>query len=178
MKKSVTLVEVMIAATILAVALIPLLRLITTLLQRSTDLQKKTVSAQLAQDLMSDILSRRWDENADATGYTPDGPPPLGEPDLRSTIGPDGESSKNSFDDIDDFNGYSDGRGTSIPIQDSSGKTLPEYRFFLRSVTVSYCDINGTATASKTNYKIITVTVQDDKGNTTQINQIVPNVQK
>ncbi|MCS7184606.1 MAG: hypothetical protein NZ870_01595 [bacterium] len=181
MKKGVTLVEVIIAATILTLALIPLLRLIITILQRSTDLQKKSIASQLAQDLMSEIVSRRWDENAHSMGYTPDGSPPQGEVDLRSiNLGPDsGETSKSFYDDVDDFNGYSDGRGTQISIVDATGRVLPEYRFFNRRVIVSYYDIRSSSEVlERTNYKIATVIVEDEAGDRTIIKEILTNVEK
>lgn len=163
LKSGYTLVEIMIAMVVLVLGLIPLVKLIGDSLIATTDLGSRSVANQLTQDLMEEIKQRKWDEDAQANGFTPGTP---------SVIGLDGGgetlADKTTLDDIDDYNNLS-----NTPPRNASNEVLSQYGKYTRSVTVQYMEFNdlggGTgefevAGAPPTDYKQITVTVRWTSG--------------
>lgn len=121
--KGYTLVEIVLAMLLMAVALPPLLQLFAEVTFRSaeTDVMPKAVS--LASELMEEIKSRKFDELAarDVTGN------------WSLILGSDGgetATNKNTFDDADDFNGWSQnfsgfsGYSASVTVRYVSGSDL------------------------------------------------------
>ena len=137
--KGLTLIEIMLAMTILVKAIIPLMKMLGDALRGAQTFGDISIATQLAQDLMEEIKSKKWDENqpddgSETTAYSAfpfvvDG----GEP---------------PYDDIDDYNGYSD-------MVDNK---------FMRSVDVFYVNVpdSGLITGSgvPTDFKQIRITVE------------------
>ncbi len=96
--KGFTLIELVITIVILGIAMAPLLVMYGNIVVKSTESQVMRVSSFLGQDLMEEILSKRYDEK-----ITYEDAPPWTE---RQDLGLDaGEHPgiKDEFDDVDDF---------------------------------------------------------------------------
>lgn len=124
-----TLVDLVIALTILAIAIPTLLTVAAQIVQRSVRSSMTLRAARAGQELMEEVLSTPFDElaNADANGNWST---TLGAD--TSTTGRDGvtnesASTRATFDDVDDFNNFSE--------------TLAgTFAGFARSVAVAYVD--------------------------------------
>lgn len=111
--------------------------------------QTRTSSLFLAEALMEEIKSKRWDEVSVVnirelcTGAS-------------AVLGAEGGESRATYDDGDDFNGID-----NTPPIDSQGTAMSNYPGYRRQATVSYvapADLD-TAVAGPTCYKRIAVTV-------------------
>ncbi len=92
--KGFTLIELVISIVILGVAMSPLLVMYGNIVVKSTESQVMRVASFLGQDLMEEILSKRYDE-IEGGGWTP-----------KIALGvddPEDPTNKNTFDDVDDF---------------------------------------------------------------------------
>jgi len=144
-----TYIEVLAAVVILGLALIPLLSQFYIGFQSNITAELVTQSIDLGADLMEEIKSRRFDENAFPA-----------EPVSANALGTDaGENStqRATFDDIDDYNGWHEN-----PPQAIDGTILTDFNSFTRSVAVDYVSLNGTNwqhSSSATYLKRIVVTV-------------------
>jgi len=96
----------------------------------------------LAQDLMTEILQKAYEE--------PDDTPTFG-PEASESTG-----SRTAFDDVDDYDGWS-----ASPPQEKDGTEIPDLTAWERSVTVEYVAANHltTVVGSDQGIKRITVTV-------------------
>ncbi|MBU1043033.1 MAG: hypothetical protein KJ915_01390 [Candidatus Omnitrophica bacterium] len=156
-------IEVLMAVMILALALIPLLSQFYIGFQGNINAELVTQATDLADDLMEEIKSRRFDENE-----FPDEPVNL------SSFGPDfGENANNraTFDDIDDYNNWS-----KHPPESLDQLVLTDFKNFTRSVSVKYVRVNNNSwviSSSPTYYKSITVRVTHPKLNDKTIETIV-----
>ncbi|MFH1238665.1 MAG: prepilin-type N-terminal cleavage/methylation domain-containing protein [bacterium] len=150
--KGLTLVEILIAIVILAVALVPLIGVFTSGVKQSGVSQKMTIAYNLGQDLMEEIRSKQFDEN-------------ILNPTVPNQLGPERReyrySTTNPYDDVDDYNGYSES-----PPTEEDGTVMTIYQGFSRSVVVEYVNINdfNVVSTSITKYKRIKVTVSWDQG--------------
>ncbi len=158
-----TLIDLIVTLTILAIAIPTLLNVAAQVTQRSVRSSTLLRANRLGQELMEEVLSVQFDElankNANGNWSTPLGAE-------TSTTGRDGAtneqtSSKATFDDVDDFNGFSE--------------TLTgAFTGYRRSVTVSYVspsDLNTPLTIPNPvpnnwtpDYKRIVVTVTPPVG--------------
>jgi MSHA pilin protein MshD len=114
--------------------------------------QRRTTAILLAEGLMEEIKSKRWDETAAGINSTCT--------DASVMMGADGET-RADYDDIDDFNGIS-----NTPPQDSQGAVMANYPGFSQQVAVSYAsaaDLDSAA-GGPTCYKRIAVTITDTSG--------------
>lgn len=100
----VTLLELLIGMTVLALALSLITAVLSPLFVRSTDPWHQVRAAELGQSIMNEILSRAFDENSSRTasllrcgeaGALPCTP--------ASELGPDAGESLLTFNDVDDF---------------------------------------------------------------------------
>ena len=89
------------------------------------------------------------------------------------TPGPEaGETGPSSYDNIDDYHGYSEAPGR---LKDMAGSLLPsEYQSFSRSVTVVYGSQNIAAFGGPMPGLTITVTVRSGDGQTWTLQRFVP----
>ncbi len=154
--KGMTLVEVMLALTVMTTGMLGTLSLFSAGLNAVLRNRAKLTAAVLAQDLLEEILTKAWQD-----------PVTPGE-----ALGPDtGESRSGAtpeavFDDMDDYNNFNESPPTTVEgdlmngTAVLSGQTLPDYGSYRRSVVVEYVDEDlSTSTVSQTDYKRITVTV-------------------
>jgi MSHA pilin protein MshD len=85
---------------------------------------------------------------------------PFGDPLGYSSFGPDNGQTRTTFDNIDDYHGYTDGAGTSAAITDLAGNALPDtYQAFTRTVTMSAVSSSPMNWNRTINGLLITVTV-------------------
>ncbi len=146
--------EVILALTVLSVALLGFFQTFDTALNSSYRVAQETIAINLCRGLMAEVVSKSFEEPGSGDLGNP--PPPLG-PDA-------GETTRNSFDDVDDYNNYTESPPCTVDgtPMNGAGGTTPNYSSFSRSVSVVYCDISGANivdVAGPTDYKHITVSV-------------------
>jgi MSHA pilin protein MshD len=154
MKGGFLLVEASLAGMMIALALVTLVPAFVLSVKANKAAEQIKVATQLSTELLEEIRLRRWDE------LTPLSPKSI--PVGSSTLGIDsGEtaSDKRTFDDIDDFNGW-----TESPPQDPMMQPLAGFTGYSRSVTVRYVDAALALSATPTSYKQLTVCTQGPKG--------------
>jgi MSHA pilin protein MshD len=149
-----TLAEILVAVVVITVALVPLITVIGQGVKRSKDPQRITVANMLAQDLMEEIICKKFDEDPTNPDTTANLRPDSGE--TRS-----GNPTTRNFDDVDDYNGY-----TETPPKEVDGTSMTEYTGFTRSVVVAYVSETNLDLVSTpiTRFKRITVTVSWEGG--------------
>jgi len=151
--KGFTLVEILISVVILAMAIVPFIGVFTSGIKGGGVAQKIVIGNNLVQDLMEEIRSKKFDEDP-------------GSPTSPGQLGPEQQESRdntppNNFDDVDDYNGYSDS-----PPEEVDGTVMAEYSEYSRSAIVEYVtedDFNIIA-SEITDFKRITVTLTWDGG--------------
>lgn len=105
-----TLVEIIIGIVVLSISLAIVSTLIAPTEEQSADNLLQIKAAELGQSYLNDITSRAFDHNSDMAGgrwrCNEAGQLPCTEP---VDLGPEaGEDTRDLFNDVDDFNGYSD----------------------------------------------------------------------
>jgi len=155
--------EIIMGVMILGFILTPLLSQFYIGFQATRTADALSQATFLAEDLMEEIKSKRFDENKFPAGSTP-----------RAQFGPDsGESAsdRRTFDDIDDFNGW-----TSSPPRAANGTILTDFTGFTCSVQVEYVTLGaGTiwqVTTSSTFYKRVSVTVTSTQSGPIQMHTL------
>jgi len=153
-RRGFTAIEALVAATILAILTAAVSGALAAGRAQSK-LARDTVSASfLAQSLMDEIMRLPFD---DPQGYT--------------TMGPDpGESTRNTFDNIDDYYGYTDGpgnvpdsQGHLRPVTDFAGNAYPDsYQSFTRTVTMTAISTSPGGWNRTINGLLITISVSRD----------------
>lgn len=143
------LLEVAVANVMLTVALACLVPVFAMGLKSYKKTEKIQAAAMLAAELLEEVRLRKWDENTPASGvYTG----------TYSTIGRDGTESatdKTQYDDVDDFNGW-----TENGVKDPLNRSVSGFTDVVRTVTVQYVDSTLAVVAGPTDYKKITACVQ------------------
>ncbi|MCG2712903.1 MAG: type II secretion system GspH family protein [Candidatus Omnitrophica bacterium] len=158
-----TYIEVLLSVTILGLVLIPLLSQFYTGFQGNVTAELVTQSIDLADEMMEEIKSRCFDENA-----FPD------EPVAPGALGVDpGETSndRTTFDDVDDYHNWQ-----KSPPQAIDGTVLTNFSEFSRGVNVEYVTVSGAdwiSFATTTYYKRITVIVSHPKISDRRLETIV-----
>lgn len=139
-KKGLSLIEIVIVIIVLGIALVPLLMTYANVANTGMQREAITIATSLAQTLMEEIESKRYDENT--------------APPWSATLGSEtGETGRATYNDVDDFNGYSEN-----PIPNFGGYSL--------SVSVSYVqpgDLETPVVGTTTDFKRIMVTVSHSK---------------
>lgn len=150
-----TLIEIIIGIVVFAIALTIITPLISPAEENSADQIHQIKAAELAQSLMNDIMNHSYDENSDRAGGVVrcnDEPYSCTDVDDLGVDAGEDENDRNTFDDVDDFNGFTlktDAIGSNLSSQ---------YNNFEVNVLVSY---NGRAMnlpPSRAKQIIITVT--------------------
>ncbi|MFQ5456225.1 MAG: prepilin-type N-terminal cleavage/methylation domain-containing protein [Nitrospirota bacterium] len=142
--KGFTLIELIMIIVVLSIAIPPLLLYFIQGVRDSSDAQLLTQSIFLAQDIIEEAKSKKWDENS---------PVPPGN--YSTSLGSDGET-RITYDDMDDYNNLN-----ITPPQDSQGNPISGFNNFTQAATVCYVantDLN-TCIGGQSNYKKISVTV-------------------
>jgi MSHA pilin protein MshD len=163
-RRGFVLIEVTIAYVLLAVALTALVPVFIVSVRAGTRTEQLQTATYLAAELLEEVKLRKWDEVSTSPGAHVDAP---------STLGIDtGETAtdKTTFDDLDDFNGYSEPAAT-----DPLNRALTDFKDFSRSVTVSYVDSDLNASVATTNYKQITACAKTAKTANSCLTTLVTN---
>lgn len=140
-KKTMTLIELVMVIAVFAVAITPILLLMSSLNQQVVQARLMNSAIVLGRDILEEILSKRYDERT-IPPYTS----------WSSHLGPDSGESRNNYDDVDDFDGLSEG-------------SVSGYPGFSRRITVCYVDPDNKdldtcrRDSQQTNYKRVDVTV-------------------
>lgn len=153
--KGFTLIELLVVITILGIVggalALPLIQGMGSAYQA----EQRLIALLLAQSLLEEIHSKCWDET-EAT------PSPCTGKVFPSSLGPDPGETRATFDDVDDFEGW-----TASPPQDARGTPLLQYAGYTRQVSVCYVDPGDLDTCLPTgtsSYKRIQVTVTSPQG--------------
>jgi len=140
------LVEASVAYIVLSLALVSLLPLFILSIRANKYTEIVKVSTQLSVELLEEIRLRRWDESTPLRAKAiPSG----------AAIGLDADEASNdkrTFDDIDDFNGWSEGA-----VVDPVMRPIPEFAAYSRSVEVMYVDANMKSAQEITDFKQVRV---------------------
>jgi MSHA pilin protein MshD len=146
-KKGFTLIEVIMVIVILGIMLPGIMMYFIQGVKDSVDSQRRTTAIFLADALMEEIRSKRWDEVVSINAPCSN----------ASAIGTDAEA-RIGYDDIDDFNNLN-----NTPPSDSQGVAMINYAGFQQQVTVSYANPAAldTAVGGPTCYKRIEVRIID-----------------
>lgn len=157
-EQGLSLVEVMVALLIVTPILIMVIGVFFRNVQGVTESWEETWGTAAGQRLMGNVCRMRWDEQTPFGGTVV----------VPSPIGIDGAETTNpaTFDDIDDWNGFS----APDPLNNR----------YTRSVRVEFVTVNTgtgevTAVAGPTDYKRITVTVSGPGGKTIEISTLRTN---
>jgi len=143
-----SLVEALFAAIILTVVVAAVSQALLAGQMQSYDAAHRARAIELAEALMEEIVRLPYED--------PDS---------------DGELSRATFDDLDDFDGYSD-TGTLSDIAGTAYSS--EYNVFTRTVTVTSDSETIAAFGTAISGLDITVTVEDAAGSTWTLRQFVP----
>jgi MSHA pilin protein MshD len=151
-----TLVEVLIAAAILSFATLAIVQAVTAGQAQTLDALTRTRADALAEVLLEEVLSK-----------------PYTDPDGDTAFGPDpSEVSRDGFDAVDDFHGYSESAGA---LADQAGDAYPaEYQGFDRSVSVVALTNNVISLGGDHDGVQVTVTVSEPGGRSWTVERFVP----
>jgi len=147
-QKGLTLVEVVVAITVIAVASTAIMLLLATAFRSSPDPQLRIKAVELGQAYMGEIFAKRWDENTPVGGgcVQPSGASACGPPNPQAVCpgsgpcGPDGTEGRATFDDVDDYQNLTEGTacGFGTALRDASGDPRQgRYNGFCVEVTVA-----------------------------------------
>lgn len=136
-----TLIEVTMAILLIGVISVVLAGFYSVLFNVPVEIVVKNKANNLASAAIEDIKCRDWED--------PAGPGPLG------IDAGENAANKTTFDDIDDFNGY-----TESPPRYMDGTVMPGMSGFSVNAAVSYVDDNLNVSAAATDRKRVTVTVK------------------
>lgn len=138
-QQGVTLIELVIGITVLAVALTLITSVLSPLFVRSTDPWHQVRAAELGHSLMNEILARSFDQQSDRSGgflRCDEGGPPCTD---QNDFGPDGAETRLWFNDVDDFHGFG-AEGSAILSNILAAELNDAYRNYQAEVFVSYVD--------------------------------------
>ena len=158
-----TLIEILLSLAILVLAVPILASVFPWGMRQPAEARERSQAVFLAQELMEEVCTRKWDENA----------LPTGKKNSPSTLGRDGgevEDDRSTFDDIDDFDGFDED-----PMHDAVGTTLDAFPGFWSEVQVNYVGSDKAAldldtflgSGAGTDFKRIDVTVGWSDGEVT-----------
>ena len=156
-----TLIEIIIGIVALSISLSIITTLIVPAEQQSADQIHQIKAAELGQGMLDEILGRAFDENSDHAGsvWRCDETTPIVRPSCSTVVnfGPDiGENSRDLYDDVDDYNGFTSKVNSTNQNLDSG------YDSFQISVAVVY---DGTSLGlANTLAKRVTVTITTPLG--------------
>jgi MSHA pilin protein MshD len=152
-----TLVELVIAISLIAITAVTLLQMTSRALsQQSDSMQDARISA-LGEAYAAQILARRFDENAGPGGVPACSPATT----ACSTSFDDGEP-RDGYDDVDDF----DGLDESPPL-DADGNALAGYAGYRVQVSVDYADaamVTALGLDDASDLKVVDITLTPPSG--------------
>ena len=135
--RGITLIEMVISISILAIALTGVTVMLGGSLSNSSDTLLEVRAVALGQAYLDEIIGKRFDENTRDSGIPPcrnnAGSPRA----CSSTLGPEAGESRASFDDVDDYNGLDEGLGASnATLRDALGNVRTGFDNFRVTVAV------------------------------------------
>ncbi len=159
------MVEMVVTIVILAIALVGVANMVGLGTSNSANALVEARAIALGYAYLDEIVGRRFDERSAASGLDPCfGLNPV-DPDRCTAIaslGTDGggESSRDRYDDVDDYDQLEEGDGVpGSPIVDADGVEREGYENFNVTVGVRYAGDDVVLGGDKTDAKLITVTV-------------------
>ena len=163
-KRGFTLIELILFIVIFTLGVMGIMVLYFNVLGKTSNPIIRERGIQVAQAVMDEILSKKWDENTPNGGCKDSDYTTVCSPN-NSSIGPDpGENSINDYDDVDDY--------VDSGSKYKKSKTWKSEDFgltpgFSVKITVSYADVDSSGkitenTTTKTFYKLITVEVSSN----------------
>lgn len=149
MSRGFILVEVTVAYLVLTLALLALLPVFIMAIRAGKSTEHVQVATYLSQELLEEVRLRKWDQNKPASGDYITNP--------STSLGLDGLESaadKKTFNDIDDFSGWSE-----AAVTDPLNNPLPAFSAYSRTVAVSYVNSSLVvlSTPTTSDYKQVTV---------------------
>jgi MSHA pilin protein MshD len=144
-----TLIEALIASFVVAVATVGVGSMLAATSQQSGAMNDSSIGQALARQLMEEIASKPIEDSTGAISLGPES----------------GETSRSQYDQIDDYNGYSD-TTSSIQMLDGTTVNLGNGQTYTRSVAVEYrTTASGAASnASTAPFCVVSVTVTAANG--------------
>ena len=142
-----TLIEIIIGIVVLSIALSIVSTLIAPAEEKSADNILQIKASELAQSLMNDIMSRAFDDNSDMAGGFSRCDEIVDTITIACTdevdFGSEEGADRNLFDDVDDFNGYTEKKNSTNDGIDSG------YNQFNIEVSVTYAGDDLGLTANR-----------------------------
>lgn len=160
--KGFTLIELVVGMVVLSIALVLLATMLFPQADRAADTLSRVRSAELAHSLLNEVWGKRYDQNTNANGGVPAcgaaARPDLGLPaglacSAAASLGPDTGEVRNTFNDVDDYNGLNQ---NSLMLN-STDTYSSQYKNYLLTVSVTYPNAN-------TNSKLIAISVTTPSG--------------
>ncbi len=143
-KYGVTLIEMVLVILVLGITVPPLLNVFSHISVNAVRSEAITQATYLAQELMEEIKSKKFDENSISPWSNP--------------LGPETGESRLIWDDVDDFDGYTE-------------SSISGFEGYSRSVTVVYVDpdtydldTSRPDTENNLNYKKVVISVSRSDG--------------
>ena len=152
MKRGFILVEISVTYVILSLALVTLIPVFLMAIRASKNTEQIVSATYLSSELMEEVLLHKWDQSTSSPAKHIPNPGAIGV-DSGETA-----SDKRTFNDIDDFNGW-----TESPPKDPVMNSLAQFYPYSRSVSVAYADSNLNVSAAATDYKLVTVCTSTKK---------------
>lgn len=140
-----TLFEALLASALLASAIVAVTLPMTVSAGNRLVETRLAMATGLAQEMMEEILAKPFDD-----------------PDGASSPGPEiGESTRDQFDNIDDYDGYAEAAG-SLVAWSGEPVTADAAEMLSREVAVAQVRVAGQSDSEATSFVRVTVTVRDD----------------
>jgi MSHA pilin protein MshD len=152
-----TLVELVIAISLIAITAVTLLQMTGRALSQQSDSMQSARIAALGEAYAAQILARRFDENAGPGGVPACSPATS----ACSSSFDDGET-RDAYDDVDDF----DGLDESPPL-DADGNALAGYAGYRVQVSVDYADaamVTALGLDDPSDLKVVDITLTPPSG--------------
>jgi MSHA pilin protein MshD len=153
MSRGFILVEVTVAYVLLTLALVALLPVFIMAIRAGKSTEQVQVATYLSQELLEEMRMRKWDQNTSTTAAHIVNP--------TAALGPEGgETDKTKFNDIDDFNGW-----TEAAVRDPLNNLVPGFSGYTRTASVAYVDSNliALSTPTTSDFKRVVVCTQSSK---------------
>jgi len=148
-----TLVEAVITIAIISVALLAISQALAFGLRHSSDGISHARTINLAQAYFEEISAKRYAETTPVGGVPACSPSTI----ACGSIGPEAGESRDTFDDVDDYDGLLDS-----PPRDALGNTRPAYESYSVAISVRYLsntEVSATGADDVTDAKRVAVEV-------------------
>lgn len=159
------LAEVSVTLLVLSLAVVALVPVFALNIRSGKSSSQAQEAVFLSLQMLDEVRLRKWDENTPSPAAYTVGSGTLGT-DTGEALG-----DKRTFDDVDDFDGW-----TESPATDPLMRAIPGLPGFTRYVTVQYVMSDlFTSTTTVTDYKLVTACTQVPRRPDTCLNTLVTN---